>query len=660
VHAQVDGEAAADDPASAPLPANPFAGFHSFRLANGLKVWYGHLQGATLTSMAVIVPFGRDQDPAGREQTAHLLEHVLLSDRHGRTEAELARELTARGGGHNGVTGSRYTFYPLNIGTDQAAWGVRWLYDVVAPRLLHDELVDRNREPVAIELSARRTGLLSGAVRTYITHPRLLPEPFWKREFGIDAQEERGADPHVALGSITAADLQRYFDTYYAPSEMTLVVVSGAPWAELHATVEATFGSLPWRPAPAQTDKVRLRTSETRLFQYRAGRSTRVVMRYRIAGLDGIDQLRLAFMEDLLRHRLMERLRRGNDKSVYSIGTATTLRGPVAYFGIHADLNPRQEGVVRTILDHELERLAGATSDTLAFYADRDALSRRIRVENASPSALRAWATDRFYRPDLHRDFPDVAAYYATVGPDSIAALAGRLFRADNRILYVWRPLPLPAAVLAAAGLLVVLLAAWLYRTLTLRPADMRRVRFVARSRPPMLARAVGSAATVALVLVIGRIVVAGIHHAGQYRLLAFESFAVPAAAGALLLFAAALAALAAVGRLHRKVLVFEHELRIKSPTYRATIVPLDRVRDARTVTTTAGLRLRHFVLPPLGRAVHVLLDDGSGYVLRVRDPAALAAAVLERLPATATAAAASDADGLVPDTMPPTLSTGV
>jgi predicted Zn-dependent peptidase len=622
------GEAHARQTAE-PMPPNPFAVFETFRLPNGMKVWYGHLPASTLTSMAVIVPYGRDHDPPGREQTAHLLEHVLLSDRQGRSEAELTRELTSRGGGHNGMTGSRSTIFPLSIGTDQAAFGLRWLHDVIAPRRLHDQLVDRNREPVAIELATRRPAYLPEWVSRYVAHPRLVPAPFWRREFGMDAQEERGNSQLRGLAAITARDVQAFFDTWYAPAAMTLVIVTGAPREELQPLIDATFGALPWRPTPDLVEAYAPRTTPTRLFQYRPGSSTRLALRYRIGELSGLDQLRLIFIEDLLRHRLMERLRRGEDKAVYSIATNTSIRGPAAFFGIQADVQPRQERRVRAIIDDELRRIAMATEDTAAFYADRDALGRRLRVENASPAALRGWATDRFYQPDLHERFPDVGEYYAAVGPDSIAALAARIFTDEARILFIWRPLPVPAALLLAAAALTVLLGARLYRRAALRPADMTRVRYVARIRPPRLARLLTIAALAAALLVLGRLAIAAAHFLAHYWLLATDSFTLLLAAAAGLLLAATLAAFTAAGRLRTKVIVFEHELRIKSPTYRAATIPRQRISGLRVVHNAAE-GLPHRVVPPFGRGVVLTLDDGSSLLLRVERPAELAAVLME------------------------------
>jgi predicted Zn-dependent peptidase len=630
-HAQPAGERRPADerrPAEEPLPPNPFSRFESFRLPNGLKVWYAHLPGSTMTSMAVIVPYGRDQDPWGREQTAHFLEHVLLSDRQGRQEAELARELTRRGGSHNAMTGHSYTQFLLDIGTAEAEYGVQWLHEVLAPRPFSDDLVHRNRQPVALEISTRDGAFLRGVATSYVSHPRLRPPMFWQREFGIAAQEERGADQRAGIAAITAADLRAFYDSYYSPSSMTLVLITGVPRIALQPALDSTFGTLPWRPPPAAAEAPTVRLHESRAFTWHLGESTRLSTRFRIADLDGRDQLRLLFIEDLLRHRLMERLRRGEAKLIYSISAGTAIRGSVAFFGIQADLDPRNERPTRDAIAAELDRLARAAEDTVAFYADRDALSRRVRMENASPGALRLWAIDRFYRPDLHDGFPDIGEYYATVGPDSIAAFAARLFTAENRIASISRPVPLPAPVILLAAVLVVVAAARLYRRLTLQPADMTAIRYIARLRNTLPARIFSGAALLVLVFAGGRLIVAVLHILIWHRVLAIDSFPLVATAAAALLFSLSMASLAAAGAVHRKVLVFDDEVRLKSVTYRSTSIPAALIRGARRVTGAEPLRLRRPALWPSAGGVFMELQDGSGHLLRTRHPDALLAAL--------------------------------
>lgn len=626
-----------------PMPPNPFAGFEAFRLANGMKVWYRHSPGATLTSMAVIVPYGRDHDPPGKEQTAHLLEHVLLSDRAGRTEAELARELAARGGSFAGVTGPHYTLYPVHVESAHAVFGVQWLHDVIAPRLFPEDLVERNRQPVLIEMESRRRPLLRGAAATLLRRTGLRAPGFWEREFGYPAHEERGADEVATLSRITARDLRRFYDTYYAPSAMTLVVIGGMPSAALLPAIEETFGTLPWRPEPPPLQAARVRQGETGRFVHGPRGSTRLTRAFRIPEIDGRDALRLAFIEDMLRYRLNVRLRAGEVKSVYGVTTMSEIRGSAALFAISVEMAPQDEAVVRDAVQEEIDRIRNANGDTAAFYADRDVLGRMLRLEHASPGALRAWAMARAWRPDLFDGFPDVGEYYATAGPDSIAAFASRTLAAERSVTSIARPLPLHLALLLLLGAIAVAAAVRLYRRHAWVPADMNAIRFVARVRRPLAVRAVAWGVGAAALIVAGGLAVAALHLAAERWLLPQDAFALAVACALVLLFLLTLAALAVVGRMHATVLVFEDEIRIKSPTYRSEIIPGRDVRSARRLGHGTKLRLRRPAPAAAAGAVVLEFADGSGHVLHVRHPDGLIQAV-ERL--VGRCAAAGDRPG--------------
>ena len=58
-------------PAPAQAKANPFSGFETHFLSNGLKVWFKRLPNAPEVSVSVGVPYGWDADPKGKEELAH-------------------------------------------------------------------------------------------------------------------------------------------------------------------------------------------------------------------------------------------------------------------------------------------------------------------------------------------------------------------------------------------------------------------------------------------------------------------------------------------------------------------------------------------------------------------------------------------------------------
>ena len=95
--------------------ANPFAGFETHYLSNGLKVWFKQLPEAPNVSISVGVPFGWDDDPRGKEELAHLTEHILFTDHEGQTEREIADAIEGVGGRRNGFTTPDHTWYYVTV-----------------------------------------------------------------------------------------------------------------------------------------------------------------------------------------------------------------------------------------------------------------------------------------------------------------------------------------------------------------------------------------------------------------------------------------------------------------------------------------------------------------------------------------------------------------
>ena len=96
-------------PPASEMKGNPFSGFETFYLSNGLRVWFKRMPQASNVSISVAVPYGWDSDPRGKEELAHLTEHILFSDHNGRTEQEINDAIDGLGGRHNGFTTPDHT-----------------------------------------------------------------------------------------------------------------------------------------------------------------------------------------------------------------------------------------------------------------------------------------------------------------------------------------------------------------------------------------------------------------------------------------------------------------------------------------------------------------------------------------------------------------------
>ena len=187
---------------------------------------------------------------------------MLFSDHLGKTEEAIKREIEDRGGRRNGVTSADHTYYYVHIDKQHGMFALDWLYRIVSPHEMAPEVVERGREPVALENGIRRRELFD-YVWAYYLDPLWLRLPsFWKSEFGVSSRQDRAFDPHASLYSITPEDLRSFYDTYYVPSRMTLVVVGDLDPSAVLEQASSTFGTLaegpdpgpfPRQPTPAAT-----------------------------------------------------------------------------------------------------------------------------------------------------------------------------------------------------------------------------------------------------------------------------------------------------------------------------------------------------------------------------------------------------------------------
>ena len=74
------------------------------------------------------------------------------------------------------------------------------------------DVVERQREPVALEIGARPRQLFDWLYAVYLNPPLLGPADFWEREFGIVTAARRDVDARRSLYRIRGDDLRGFYD----------------------------------------------------------------------------------------------------------------------------------------------------------------------------------------------------------------------------------------------------------------------------------------------------------------------------------------------------------------------------------------------------------------------------------------------------------------
>jgi hypothetical protein len=212
--------------------------------------------------------------------------------------------------------------------------------------------------------------------------------------------------------------------------------------------------------------------------------------------------------------------------------------------------------------------------------------------------------------------------------PERLAELMRPRFVRDRQRVRVNHALPLgaPARLLLALG--VVAAALRLARRRLVRPLEMRRLRYVARFRVPVLyggtiVLAAGGAAAVA-----ARLAAYAAERFAVTVLWRVDSAFVQWGAYALALAVGVWAVTATLARVPRKLLVFENALAVKYLAYRSTVIRADDVAELallrfRDVWLSRRLwRCVPLALGVRGPGVYVRRTDGRGYYFGTRDTA--------------------------------------
>ncbi|MDA1081477.1 MAG: pitrilysin family protein [Gemmatimonadetes bacterium] len=610
-----------------PVPRNAFAGVETIVLANGLKIWFKRLPGEPNVSVNFTVAVGSDQDPAGEEQLAHFLEHMLFADHLGKATLEIWREIADRGGASNGFTSWDRTAYLVNIDKAHALLAIDWLGRIASPHAMDPGVVMREREPVAVEVRAVPRKASDWFVAWYVDPPWLRLPGFWRREFGIAPARTTGdVDFFRSLNRIGPDQLRDFYDRWYAPSRMTLTIVGDVDRDAAVAAARKTFGALPGRDPAPFTDSLKNPGRERRSYAWIDRSNVSYSDRYKVYHRSPSDDVRLEFIASLLQQRLNNRLRFGERKAAYGVSAYVERRRQAAVLVISSTIKAAEFQWARDVIDEEIAAIRDGTLSDSVFMAERASVARTLRVQTASARALAGWAMNTFYDSRIHRDFPDVVSDFESVTQPELSRFARDVFATERRVVQVAAPLPLPQSILVVILASIVAGVVFVARRALLRTLDITRLRYVARFRLPLVHRGVLFPLALAVLAVGLRLLVQGYLVLADRWLTAIPNFWVQWPIYGSFAAATLFLVVAAFSRWPRKLLVFEDGIAVKYLSYRSVAVPTAEIAEITMLRfRDVWLSRRLWRCTPLAfglfkPAIYLRCTDGRAWFFRVRD----------------------------------------
>ena len=212
------------------------------KLDNGLRIVVSPDRTAPVATLGVYYNIGFRLEPRGRSGFAHLFEHMMFQGSEHAGKMMHIKLINSSGGVLNGSTHYDVTNYYESIPSN-AVERVLWLEaDRMLSLKVDDENLRNQRDVVKEEV---RVNVLN---QPYGGFPWLDLPPIAYRNW---ANAHNFYGDFADLDAATLDDVQKFFKTYYAPSNAVLLVLGDADVDEAMRLAERHFGSIPSGPAPA-------------------------------------------------------------------------------------------------------------------------------------------------------------------------------------------------------------------------------------------------------------------------------------------------------------------------------------------------------------------------------------------------------------------------
>ena len=205
-----------------------------FELDNGLKVIVQEDHRAPVVVSQIWYKVGSSYESSGQTGISHVLEHMMFKGTRRHGPGEFSRIISINGGRENAFTGRDYTAYFQQLAKDR----LRVSFELEADRMRHLTLSKQEFDKeINVVMEERR-------LRTEDDPQAKLDELFNAGAF------ISGPYHHPIIGwmddlqNLRVDDIKKWYQTWYAPNNATLVVVGDINPDRVYKLAEKYFGDL--------------------------------------------------------------------------------------------------------------------------------------------------------------------------------------------------------------------------------------------------------------------------------------------------------------------------------------------------------------------------------------------------------------------------------
>lgn len=250
---------------------------HEYQLENGLKLLVKVDSRAPVVTSQVWYKVGSSYEHGGITGVSHLLEHMMFKATKNLEPGEFNRIVADNGGRQNAFTSFDYTGYYQNFAADRLHVSFRLEADRMMGLLFSEEEFQQELRVVKEERRWRTDDNPQAKTyerfnaAAYISSPYHHPIVGWMND----------------LDAMTLQDAKRWYQTWYAPNNATLIVVGDVKPEAVYALAKEYFADLPAKEIPAVKPQREIEVNgERRIVVKEPANLPYLIMGYRVPSLN--------------------------------------------------------------------------------------------------------------------------------------------------------------------------------------------------------------------------------------------------------------------------------------------------------------------------------------------------------------------------------------
>jgi len=253
----------------------------SYRLENGMKVLVKPDHRAPVAVSQVWYKVGSSDEHNGITGISHVLEHMMFKGTKAYPAGRFSDIIAANGGEENAFTGRDYTAYYQFMGSDRLEIAFELEADRMRNLLLPEAEFQKERQVVREERFMRTEDKPEALTYERFNAVAYLNGPYRNPVIGWDED----------LEALTVDDLRRWYQTWYAPNNATLVVVGDVDPDAIFALAKKYFGKLkPSEPPVVKPRGEPTQRGERRIRVHAPAKVPYVIVGYPVPSLKTAEQ----------------------------------------------------------------------------------------------------------------------------------------------------------------------------------------------------------------------------------------------------------------------------------------------------------------------------------------------------------------------------------